>query len=124
MRTRRGKGRPHLALRCLLSLGGLATAAVVVSCWESESCQRCVWGAQCLSAVFLFQYSAFWSGVRLFDPLLFLLATFVWTTLPGVVYAFTETDLPDAVLPSVPVLYTLVGNVFVLCVERVELKYF
>ncbi|CDJ64673.1 adenylate and guanylate cyclase catalytic domain-containing protein, putative [Eimeria necatrix] len=57
--------------------------------------------------VFLFQPSAFWSAVELFDPVLYMLANFLWTVLPAIVYSFSEQDLPEHLLPSIPVLYTL-----------------
>ncbi|KAL8451743.1 hypothetical protein Emed_001905 [Eimeria media] len=57
--------------------------------------------------VFLFQPSAFWSAIELFDPVLYMLANFVWTTLPVIVYSFSEQDLPEHLLPCIPVLYTL-----------------
>ncbi|KAL8271382.1 hypothetical protein Esti_004716 [Eimeria stiedai] len=57
--------------------------------------------------VFLFQPSAFWSAIELFDPVLYMLANFLWTTLPVIVYSFSEQDLPEHLLPCIPVLYTL-----------------
>ncbi|KAL8440448.1 hypothetical protein Efla_005590 [Eimeria flavescens] len=57
--------------------------------------------------VFLFQPSAFWSAIELFDPVLYMVANFVWTTLPVIVYSFSEQDLPEHLLPAIPVLYTL-----------------
>ncbi|XP_026190015.1 uncharacterized protein LOC34622156 [Cyclospora cayetanensis] len=57
--------------------------------------------------VFLFQPSSFWSAIEIFDPVLYMLANFVWTTLPSIMYSFSEQDLPEHLLPSIPVLYTL-----------------
>ncbi|KAL8441686.1 hypothetical protein Emag_006978 [Eimeria magna] len=45
--------------------------------------------------------------IVLFDPVLYMLANFVWTTLPVIVYSFSEQDLPEHLLPCIPVLYTL-----------------
>lgn len=56
-------------------------------------------------------HAVFWGVIRcsqLFDPILYMLANFLWTTLPVIVYSFSEQDLPEHLLPSIPVLYTLV----------------
>ncbi|KAF8821741.1 guanylyl cyclase [Cardiosporidium cionae] len=57
--------------------------------------------------LFLYQFFLQWSGTNAYNPILFILFTFLWMLLPLLLFGYIDNDIPPEISLNAPIIYIL-----------------